>query len=81
MPLCGRQARMGLLLWYNIGKADYYTTVMPNGSPLARQPPFDGQLYHIREAAWYNNHKMIWGRLQSVPLKIGLIVKAGIRRI
>ena len=54
---------------------------MPNGSPLARQPPFDGQLYHVREAAWYNNHKMIWGRLQSVPLKIGLIVKAGIRRI
>ena len=45
MPLCGRQARMGLLLWYNIGKADYYTTVMPNGSPLARQPPSDGQLY------------------------------------
>ena len=37
---------------------------MPNGSPLARQPPFDGmaraarlrpdgRLYHVRKAAWY----------------------------
>ena len=82
LPLCGRQARMGLLLWYNNRKAviipglcptarrlrgnrllmGNYTMplrghgiitaerllyrVMPSGSPLARQPPSDGQLYH-----------------------------------
>ena len=28
--------------------------VMPSGSPLARQPPFDGQLYHAASRTWYN---------------------------
>ena len=27
---------------------------MPNGSPLARQPPFDGQLYNAASRTWYN---------------------------
>ena len=32
---------------------------MPNGSPLARQPPFDGQLYHAASRTWYNNRKAV----------------------
>ena len=29
--------------------------LMPNGSPLTRQPPSDGQLYHAASRTWYNN--------------------------
>ena len=32
---------------------------MPNGSPLARQPPFDGQLYHAASRTWYNNRRAV----------------------
>ena len=32
---------------------------MPNGSPLARQPPFDGQLYHAASRTWYHNRKAV----------------------
>ena len=28
--------------------------LMPNGSPLTRQPPSDGQLYHAASRTWYN---------------------------
>ncbi|RGE67300.1 hypothetical protein DXC40_10875 [Anaerotruncus colihominis] len=31
---------------------------MPNGSPLTRQPPSDGQLYHTASRTWYNNRLM-----------------------
>ena len=33
-----------------------YTMVMPNGSPLARQLPFDGRLYHAASRTWYNDY-------------------------
>ncbi len=91
LPQSGRQARVGLLLWYNnrraviipsYGQGDTrarpaaarmanYTMplrgygiitaarslyrLMPNGSPLTRQPPSDGQLYHAASRTWYNN--------------------------
>ncbi|RGE65712.1 hypothetical protein DXC40_15780 [Anaerotruncus colihominis] len=32
---------------------------MPSGSPLARQPPFDGQLYHAASRTWDNNRRAV----------------------
>ena len=32
---------------------------MPNGSPLTRQPPSDGQLYHTASRTWYNNRRAV----------------------
>ena len=32
---------------------------MPNGSPLTRQPPSDGQLYHAASRTWYNNRRAV----------------------
>ena len=32
---------------------------MPNGSPLTRQPPSDGQLYHAASRTWYNNRSTV----------------------
>ena len=64
LPLCGRQARMGLLLWYNNRKAVIIPGYAQRLAAFARQPPFDGmaraarlrpdgRLYHVRKAAWY----------------------------
>ena len=47
LPLCGRQARMGLLLWYNNRKAVIIPGYAQRLAAFARQPPFDGQLYQI----------------------------------
>ena len=39
---------------------------MPNGSPLTRQPPSDGQLYHAASRTWYNDFNK-WHALYKTP--------------
>ena len=54
LPLCGRQARMGLLLWYNNRRAVIIPILWPGRYAGAARSRHDGRLYHAASRTWYN---------------------------
>ncbi|EDS12502.1 hypothetical protein ANACOL_00734 [Anaerotruncus colihominis DSM 17241] len=59
LPLCGRQARMGLLLWYNNRRAVIIPILWPGRYAGAARSRHDGRLYHAASRTWYNNRRAV----------------------